>query len=106
MAGAVCLSDVINFLDDIGIPIREGYGLTETSLIIAINTPYERNPGCVGKTILGVEVVIMGENGALVGPGEEGEIRCHGPNVMRGYYRNPEMTEEVISLAPDGTSRL
>jgi len=106
VAGAACPSEVINFLDDIGIPICEGYGLTETSPIIAINTPYERNPGCVGKTIPGVEVVIMGENGAPVGPGEEGEICCYGPNVMRGYYRNPEATEEVISLAPDGTSRL
>ncbi len=106
VAGAACPSEVINFLDDIGIPICEGYGLTETSPIIAINTPYERNPGCVGKPIPGVEVVIMGEDGSPVAPGEEGEICCFGPNVMRGYYRKPEATEEVISLAPDGKSRL
>jgi len=106
VAGAACPSEVINFLDDIGIPICEGYGLTETSPIIAINTPYDRNPGCVGKTIPGVDVVIMGEHGTPVQPDEEGEICCYGSNVMRGYYKNSKATEEVISLAPDGKSRL
>jgi len=106
VAGAACPSEVIDFLDDIGIPICEGYGLTETSPIITINTPYERSPGFVGKSIPGVEVVIMGEDGSPVGPDQEGEICCYGPNVMRGYYKNPEATEEVISLAPDGKSRL
>jgi long-chain acyl-CoA synthetase len=106
VAGAACPSEVINFLDDIGIPICEGYGLTETSPIIAINTPYDRSPGFVGKPIPNVHVVIMGENGLPVSPGQEGEICCYGPNVMRGYYKNPKATEEVISLAPDGKSRL
>lgn len=106
VAGAACPSEVINFLDDIGIPICEGYGLTETSPIIAINTPYDRLPGKVGKAIPGVHVVIMGENGIPVPAGEEGEICCYGPNVMKGYYKNPEATEEVISVAPDGKSRL
>ena len=106
VAGAACPSEVINFLDDVGIPICEGYGLTETSPIITINTPYERSPGSVGKPIPGVNVVIMGIDGAPVQPGQEGEICCYGPNVMRGYYKKPEATEEVISLAPDGESRL
>jgi len=106
VAGAACPSEVINFLDDIGIPICEGYGLTETSPIITINTPYDRSPGYVGKTLPGVHVVIMGENGLPSLPGEEGEICCHGPNIMRGYYKNQEATDEVISLAPDGKSRL
>jgi len=106
VAGAACPSEVINFLDDIGIPICEGYGLTETSPIIAINTPLERSPGYVGKTLPGVHVVIMGENGFPALPGVEGEICCYGPNVMRGYYKNQKATDEVISLAPDGTSRL
>jgi len=106
VAGAACPSEVINFLDDIGIPICEGYGLTETSPIIAINTPYDRSPGNVGKPLPKVNVVIMGEDGVPVAPGKEGEICCYGPNVMRGYYKNAEATEEVISLAPDGKSRL
>jgi len=106
VAGAVCPSEVIHFLDAIGIPIYEGYGLTETSPIITINTPQHRNPGSVGRSIKGVNVLIMGEDGSPARPGVEGEICCYGPNVMRGYYNNPAATEEVISLAPDGQSRL
>jgi len=106
VAGAVCPSEVINFLDDVGIPIYEGYGLTETSPIITINTPHDRNPGFVGKSIKGVHVLIMGEDGSPARPGVEGEICCYGPNVMRGYHNNHVATEEVISLAPDGKSRL
>jgi len=106
VAGAACPSEVINFLDDVGIPICEGYGLTETSPIITINTPYDRSPGHVGKAIPHVHVLIMGENGVPVQPGKEGEICCYGPNVMRGYYKNPAATDEVISLAPDGKSKL
>ena len=106
VAGAVCSSEVINFMDDVGIPIYEGYGLTETSPIITINSPDNRNPGFVGKAIKGVNVVIISEDGSPARPGVEGEICCYGPNVMRGYYNNPVATEEVISLAPDGKSRL
>jgi len=106
VAGAACPSEVINFLDDVGIPICEGYGLTETSPIISINTPYERNPGFVGKPIPGVHVIIIGEDGSPAQSGAEGEICCYGPNIMRGYYNNPSATEEVISIAPDGKSRL
>jgi len=106
VAGAACPPEVINFFDDIGIPICEGYGLTETSPIIVINRPEDRQPGSVGKPIHNVNVVIMGENGFPLPPGEEGEICCYGPNVMRGYHNKPEATEEVMSLAPDGKSRL
>ena len=110
VAGAACPKEIIDFMDDIGIPICEGYGLTETSPIIAINVPYEggRKLGCVGKPVEGVEVVIM--NPETQQPvtefGAEGEICCYGRNVMKGYYGNPEATAEVISVAPDGKSRL
>ena len=57
---------VLNFLDDVGIPICEGYGLTETSPIISINTPYRRRPGYVGRMIPGVEVVVLGEGRRLL----------------------------------------
>lgn len=84
-------------------------GLTETSPIIAINVPYpdKRKLGRVGKTVGGVEVIIMNpDTQQPVKPGEEGEICCYGRNVMKGYYGNPEATAEVISVAPDGKSRL
>ena len=106
VAGAACPAEVIDFLDDIGIPICEGYGLTETSPIITINTPEDRSPGYVGRPLPNVNVVIMGEDGRPAPNGQEGEICCYGPNVMRGYYRNEAATNEVISLAPDGESRL
>ena len=84
-------------------------GLTETSPIIAINTPYPggRKPGSVGRAVGGVNVVIVNpDTQREVQVGEEGEICCTGRNVMRGYYGNSEATAEVISVAPDGKSRL
>jgi long-chain acyl-CoA synthetase len=106
VAGAACPKEVLEFMDSLGIPICEGYGLTETSPIITINTPENRKVGFVGKPLGGVTVHIIGEDGKPVAEGEEGEICCVGPNVMRGYYRNQEATDEVISLAPDGKSRM
>lgn len=109
VAGAACPKEIIDFMDDIGIPICEGYGLTETSPIISINVPYEgsRKSGSVGKPVGGVNVVILNPDTNLpVEPGTEGEICCYGRNVMKGYYGNPEATREVISIAPDGESKL
>lgn len=106
VAGAATPSEVLDFMDSLSIPVCEGYGLTETSPIISLNTPEHRMVGSVGRAIGGVTVYIIGEDGKPVGPGEEGEICCVGPNVMRSYYRNQAATDEVISVAPDGISRM
>ncbi len=74
-----------------GITIMEGYGLTETSPVISVNDMRNGNYrlGTVGRVIDGVEVKIA----------EDGEILCKGPNVMMGYYKEPEMTSSVMTGA-------
>jgi long-chain acyl-CoA synthetase len=71
-----------------GMPVLEGYGLTETSPVIAVNGlgPGDSKFTTVGKPIRGVEVKIA----------EDGEILCKGPNIMKGYYNRPDLSAEVI----------
>ena len=91
-------------MDSLGIPVLEGYGLTETSPVITMNSPElgRRRVGSCGQALQGVTVFIIDEKGQPVAEGKEGEICCTGPNVMRGYYNNPEATDEVISTGPNG----
>jgi len=70
------------------IPVLEGYGLTETSPVLAVNT-FEKGgikSGTVGKPLVGVEIKIAADS----------EILAKGPNVMQGYYKEPELTKEAI----------
>mmetsp|Transcript_3418 Transcript_3418/g.5059 ORF Transcript_3418/g.5059 Transcript_3418/m.5059 type:complete len:738 (+) Transcript_3418:49-2262(+) len=106
LGGAACPREILEFMDDLGIPIYEGYGLTETSPIITLNVPGQRKLGTIGKPIPKFNVVICDESGNVLPPGTDGEICCYGPSVMRGYYNKPEETSEVISVAPDGVSRM
>eukprot|EP00581_Thalassiosira_minuscula_P008068 CAMPEP_0183703644 /NCGR_PEP_ID=MMETSP0737-20130205/1321_1 /TAXON_ID=385413 /ORGANISM="Thalassiosira miniscula, Strain CCMP1093" /LENGTH=699 /DNA_ID=CAMNT_0025930441 /DNA_START=117 /DNA_END=2216 /DNA_ORIENTATION=+ len=106
VAGAACPKEITTFMDAIGIPICEGYGLTETSPVIALNVLSRRKAGSVGQVLKGVDVWVLDSEGKPLGPGQEGEICCSGPNVMRGYHNNPTATNDVITLAPDGKSKL
>ncbi|NOT33049.1 MAG: AMP-binding protein [Candidatus Eisenbacteria bacterium] len=76
---------------DFGWPLLEGYGLTETSPVVVANRPPRPLPGAVGWPLPGIEL-------RIVNPDEsgDGEIAVRGPNVMIGYYRQPEMTAEVL----------
>ena len=89
--GAKLDEDIINTFDALGITVLNGYGITECSPLISANRNKYRKPGSVGTPILACRVRIDNpdENG-------EGEICVKGPNVMLGYYNNPEATEEVF----------
>lgn len=79
-----------------GIKVLQGYGLTETSPVVSCNRPDNNRDGSVGLPLDGIEVRVMGEDGAILPPGEVGELLIRGDNVMKGYYRNPEATREVL----------
>jgi len=80
-----------------GVPISEGYGLTEASPVVTTNAagPVTK-PGTVGKPIPGVEVRIVDADGGEVAPGELGELICRGENIMKGYWKQPEATAEAL----------
>lgn len=85
------------FLERFGLPLLEGYGLTETSPVVSYNVDASVNrPGSVGKPIFQCAVRILREDGALAGSGESGEILVQGHNVMKGYYKKPEETGKAL----------
>lgn len=77
------------FFNGMGFGLKEGYGLTETSPVITVNTlrrPHMWREKSVGKALNGVDIKIA----------EDGEVMCKGPNVMMGYYKDKEKTDEVL----------
>lgn len=81
-----------------GLPLLEGYGQTESAPIISFNRPHAHKAGTVGQPIPGVKVAIVDpESGKDLPAGQVGEIRTHGPHVMRGYHNRPEETAKVLT---------
>jgi long-chain acyl-CoA synthetase len=80
-----------------GCMILEGYGLSETSPVASFNQPgQERKPGSIGTPIQGVDMRVVGADGAELPPGEIGEIVIRGHGVMKGYWGNPGATAETV----------
>jgi long-chain acyl-CoA synthetase len=96
MTGSAAMNKEISlFFFDMGIPLYDCYGMTETSPAITMNGSVAFKFGTVGRPIEKVKVVIdrsVVEEGA-----EDGEIICYGPNVMKGYHNKPEQTKEVMT---------
>ena len=91
--GAALSGEVARLFLGLGLPLVQGYGLTETSPVVAVNTLTANDPASVGRVLPGVETRI----------GAEGELEVRGPIVMLGYWRQPEATTAILS--PDGWLR-
>lgn len=86
MGGGACQQRLIRVFGAAGINVVEGYGLTETSPILAFNRVNDIQPGTVGMPLKSVEIKFL----------EDGEICCKGDNVMQGYFKRPEETQKVL----------
>jgi long-chain acyl-CoA synthetase len=84
--GAPLGRELTEWYADIGIPIHEGYGLTETSPVIAVNKPGTAKLGTVGKPLANVEVRIA----------DDGEVLVRGPSIFKGYWNRPEETRDAF----------
>lgn len=80
----------------IGLPLLNGYGLTETSPVVAVRLPSDRQPRTIGPPLPETEIEIRDEGGRALPPGETGVLWVRGPQVMQGYYKNPDRTARVL----------
>ncbi|MCL6632957.1 MAG: long-chain fatty acid--CoA ligase [Alicyclobacillus herbarius] len=84
--GAALNPEIASFYMQAGIPVCEGYGMTESSPVVSVNSIEAPRPGTVGRPIPGVQVKL----------GDDGELLVKGANVMKGYYRLPEETQKAV----------
>ncbi len=84
--GGPISAEISDFFEAVGTPLFQGYGLTETSPVLASSAPNQHRPGSVGKALSTVELRVA----------EDGEILAKGPGVMKGYWANPQATAESV----------
>lgn len=87
--GAALSSDISKFFIGLGLPIFQGYGLTETSPVVAVNRLEDNRPGGVGRPLADIEVKI----------GDNDELLVKGPCIMQGYWNNQQATDDIIDSA-------
>ena len=94
--GALLDIDLQRYYYAIGVPIYQGYGLSEATPIICANSPVRYVMGSSGRLVQPMECKICDSEGREVAPGELGEIVVKGENVMAGYWKNPETTAKTV----------
>jgi len=94
--GALLDIELQKFFYAIGIPMFQGYGLTEAAPVISSNSPQVHKLGSSGKVAENLELQIRDESGSPLSTGEKGEITVKGENVMAGYWKNEKATQEVL----------
>lgn len=94
--GALLDVELQRFFYALGMPMFQGYGLTEAAPVISANAPAAHKLGSSGRVVHGLELRICDAAGRALGPGEKGEIVVRGANVMTGYWRNEAATAAAI----------
>ena len=96
--GALLDSELQRFFYAVGIPMFQGYGLSEATPVISTNAPSKRNHrfGSSGRLVQPLDIRIISEEGKELPTGERGEIVIRGENVMAGYWKNPESTADTV----------
>jgi len=94
--GALLDYELQQFFYAIGIPMYQGYGLSEASPIISANTPNFHKLGSSGKVVNNLDIKICDSDGKALKTGQLGEIVVRGENIMQGYWRNPEASAESL----------
>lgn len=100
--GAALSEEIAQWMTDLGIPVYQGYGLTETAPVISVNAPGHERPGSAGRPLPDVHVRVIAEDGQPLGPLDVGELVVRGPNLMRGYWQQPEATAAAMITLDDG----
>jgi long-chain acyl-CoA synthetase len=96
ISGGASLPEHVDlFFNAIGVPLLNGYGLTETAPIVSVRVPQRNVLGTIGRPVPGTEVVVADADGRPLPLGEIGVIWVRGPQVMSGYFRSPEETAKV-----------
>jgi long-chain acyl-CoA synthetase len=88
---------VDDFFGAAGIMLLEGYGLTESAPIVSVRQSFHPVPGTIGPPLDQVEVKVLAEDGSELPPGRKGVLYVRGPNIMKGYYKKPELTAQTIT---------